>query len=91
MAFSIVTLPTRRKAARRLVLEAKRRHLKVIHSHDRGWLSRYHLIEVHGDGRAVASYSRAVSRWAYMARNGEAPPDRAELVKRLLGSQSSSD
>jgi hypothetical protein len=87
MTFSIVTLPTRRKVARRLALEAKRRHLKVVHTHDRGWLTRYHLIHVWGDQRAVRKYSNVLNRWMYTARNGKPPPDLAEIWKRVAGEQ----
>lgn len=63
LSFAIVTQPTRRKCARRVALEGKRRHLHVTHEHDGGWLSRYHLITARGDASAVKRYQQALLRW----------------------------
>jgi hypothetical protein len=87
LTFAIFTKPGCRKVARRIALEAKRRHLTVVHQHDRGWLSRYHLIHVRGDSRSVLGFNKMLNRWTYTARDGKPPPDLAELWKRIAGEQ----
>lgn len=84
LTFVLFTLPTRRKIARRLVLEGKRRHLNVKHEHDGGWFSRYHLITASGDDRELARFSRAIDRWVRNIRTGRTGAERRAEMRRLF-------